>query len=165
MSGNSTSCGCKRSESNHQRLSTHGGKGTRLYDIWCSIKGRCFCVTNVDYNRYGGRGITICDEWKNDFCEFREWAYKTGYKDYLTIDRTDVNENYCPDNCRWVDMKTQANNRRNTIYITYDGETHTCAEWSEITGIKYDTLNSRYNAKMTPEEILSLNTHSTHFRK
>ena len=77
------------------------------------MKTRCINKRSKDYNRYGGRGITICDAWLNDFVEFREWALKNGYSDDLSIDRSDVNGDYTPDNCRWVTAKEQARNRRN----------------------------------------------------
>lgn len=85
----------------------------------------------------------MCEEWNESYDAFRNWAYENGYEDGLTIDRIDVNRGYEPDNCRFVDMKTQCNNRTNSRLITYNGETHTIAEWSNITGIKYHTLYMR----------------------
>lgn len=94
---------------------------------------------------YGGRGITICDEWlgKDGFKHFYDWAMSHGYADNLSIDRIDVNGNYCPENCRWLNNKRQCNNKRNNRLISFNGETHTAMEWSEITGINYGTLKNR----------------------
>lgn len=160
LNGNTQSCGCRRANSNKKRLTTHGGKGTRLYYIWLSMKDRCENPLNKNYKYYGAKGIRLCDEWHN-FATFREWAIQNGYKDNLTIDRIDVHGIYEYSNCRWVDRVTQANNRSNTIYIEYNGENHTCAEWSRILGIPYDTINNRYHAGMTPCDILSTTKHKT----
>lgn len=123
----------------------HNGKGTRLYRIWKIMKTRCYNKNFHKYRRYGGRGITVCEEWKNSFIEFRKWALDNGYAEDLTIDRIDNNGNYEPSNCRWVSIKTQANNRSSCHYITYQGETHTIAEWANIKGLKFNTLISRLN--------------------
>ncbi len=153
LNGNSTSCGCTRIEKSVARLTKHAGRHTRLYNTWCSMKSRCCSDTDQNYQDYGGRGITVCDAWLNDFDEFRRWALSNGYDDNLTIDRIDVNRGYEPGNCRWTTRSVQANNRRNTIYITHNGETHTCAEWSKITGINYDTLHNRVMSGKNDAEI------------
>ena len=104
---------------------------------------RCYREKASNYYLYGGRGIKVCDEWHN-IENFEKWVETSGYKKGLTLDRIDVNGNYEPNNCRWVTMKEQDNNRRNTIYIEHNGEVHTISEWAEITGINRSTLNSRY---------------------
>lgn len=139
-SGKSRSCGCYGLEQ-HTR---HGGSYYRLYRIWRCMINRCRREDNDNYNRYGGRGIDVCSEW-DDFAEFQRWAIDNGYNEDLTIDRIDNNDGYCPENCRWVDTLTQGNNRTTNHVITYNGETHTIAEWSRILGIKYPTLYSRIN--------------------
>ena len=128
---------------------------TRLYKTWQGIKSRCTYRGDSQYNRYGGRGITFCKEWL-DFQVFCDWAMANGYSDKLTIDRINVNGNYEPSNCRWVDRKTQANNRTNNRVITYQNKSHTLTEWSEILGIKYETLAARLNKyKWSVEQAFS----------
>lgn len=105
------SCGCLDMEVLMNRNVKHSGKGTRLYRIWKGIRNRCNNVNNKDYHHYGGRGISVCNEW-SDFTVFRDWAFANGYCDVLTIDRIDNDGNYEPLNCRWTDMKTQRINQR-----------------------------------------------------
>lgn len=135
----------------------HGMEGTRLYHIWCGMKCRCSCPTNKDYPNYGGRGIDVCEEWKNDFSVFMKWAFANGYTDELTLDRIDTNGNYCPGNCRWATNLTQQNNKRTSHYIEYNGEKHTIAEWARILGLRRDTLRQRVLASWPLDKILSSN--------
>lgn len=138
---------------------THGKSDTRLYSIWCDMKRRCYNPKNKRYSRYGGRGISVCEEWKDDFQAFYEWAIDNGYDEHLTIDRINVNGNYEPSNCRWVTWKEQQRNTSRNRYITVNGETKTIAEWSEITGIKPDVIKDRLNKlHWTEEEAVTIPT-------
>lgn len=140
-SGNVKSCGCLRLEV--LNTTTHGMSRTRLYNIYRSIIKRCELKSSKDFPRYGGRGITVFDGWKESFEAFRDWALSHGYRDDLTIDRIDVNGNYEPSNCRWVSSKQQAQNRRNNRLITFKGETLCLTEWARRLNCSHETLHSR----------------------
>ena len=154
-SGNSKSCGCLKTEKTIQRSITHGLKNTRLYYIWKGMKERCYNQNRKKYLDYGGRGIKVCDEWKNNPVSFYNWSINNGYSDDLTIDRINVNGNYEPSNCRWVTNIEQANNRRNSHFLTYKNETHTLSEWSRIVGICRGTLFARLKQGWSVEKTLS----------
>ena len=111
------------------------------------MKNRCTCESWEHFNNYGGRGITVCDEWKNSFEAFRDWAIANGYQDDLTIDRIDVNGNYEPSNCRWATNKEQCNNTRKTVYLEYQGKRQSIKQWADELGINYNTLYSRLTTK------------------
>lgn len=144
-SGRTRSCGCLKMELDRQRKTRfkHGLFGTRIYRVWGGIVSRCCNPNNPEYKYYGGRGITLCKEWKESPEAFAKWAYANGYSENLSIDRIDVNGNYEPSNCRWTDNITQANNKRTNVFIEFNGERHTIAEWSRITGIKKCTIQKR----------------------
>ena len=153
VSGHTKSCGCLQKEKASKRMTTHGNSMTRLAGIWYGMRKRC---GDPNSKEYGGRGIKICDEWLNSFQAFYEWAMENGYSNDLTIDRIDVNGDYCPENCRWATRQTQSNNTRANHYITYNGETRTLSEWAKHTGLKYSTLRSRINLyKWDAEKALS----------
>ena len=155
--GNSKSCGCLNMESILDRTVKHGDRHTRLYRIWCNMKGRCYNKNIPGYQRYGGRGISVCDEWLNDYVAFRDWALANGYDDSLSIDRIDVDGEYSPYNCRWEDARVQANNRTNTVIIDAHGESHTLSDWAKLTGIKYHTLYARiYKLGISAEEAIQI---------
>lgn len=157
VSGKIKSCGCLLIETTIERNKTekvkHGKRGTRIYSIWRNMKDRCFNKNEKAYPRYGGRGITVCEEWK-EFLQFYDWSMSHGYADDLTLDRINNDGNYEPENCRWATMKEQANNRRNNSCLTYNGETKTLSEWADYIGIPYSRLEHRYNSGMPIEKIL-----------
>ena len=145
VSGKIKSCGCYNKELSKQRLKnnklseTHGMSKSRLYRIWMAMRSRCGVIKGAQKN-YGIRGIKVCDDWRNCFESFRNWAINNGYKDDLTIDRIDVNCDYCPKNCRWITNLEQQNNRRNNHIIVVDNKKYTLAEYSRLTGIPQSTL-------------------------
>lgn len=155
-SGHTKSCGCLHSEELRKRSVTHGETNSRLYHIWSAIKARCLNQNNEKYRNYGGRGITICVEWEQSYEAFRDWSLNNGYDGNLSIDRIDVNGNYEPDNCRWVDNFIQANNRTDNFVIEYNGEVHTVHEWAVITGISAANIRNRIKKLgWTVEEALT----------
>ena len=123
----------------------HGGKGTRLYRIWQQMKNRCHNPKTSRFKDYGGRGITVCDEWKNDFQAFYNWAMANGYSDDLTIDRIDNDGNYEPSNCRWATELEQVNNSRHNHMVTYQGRTQSLSDWGRSLGIPFHVLSHRIN--------------------
>lgn len=145
VSGDTVSCGCYHKEHAHDYGKKHGPTNTKLYTKWSGIVQRCTNPNAIHYDMYGGRGITICDEWRNDFYSFYSWSIENGYKDGLTIDRIDNNKGYYPENCRWTDLETQANNTRRNHYITYNNETKTLTQWARLLNVNVETLRYRVN--------------------
>lgn len=147
IDGTIRSCGCMKREQDRTNLTAnhkHKMSRTRPYEIWQGMKGRCYNPHDARYDRYGGRGITVCDEWRNDFGAFYGWALENGYADDLTIDRIDNDKGYSPDNCRWADVETQCRNRSSNINITIGNATKTLTEWCEIFELPYQTIRARY---------------------
>lgn len=145
--GTVQSCGCKRK----RNFLKHGKSGTKLYAIYNGMKQRCYCKTSKEYKNYGGRGISLCDEWLNSFESFEKWAYSVGFdenknRNEQSIDRIDVNGNYCPENCKLSTIKEQARNKTNTIRYELNGEKLTLSEISEKYGVDLKKLNSRVYA-------------------
>lgn len=143
--GHTKSCGCLRKDRASETHLIHGQTNTRLFRVWQKMISRCHSNADKDYKNYGGRGISVCDEWKKDFHSFYEWSMKSGYKEPLEIDRIDNDGDYTPSNCRWSTRKEQCNNRRNNRVITYNGKTQTVQQWADKTGVNRSTLNSRIN--------------------
>ena len=124
------------------------------YNSYHSMMDRCYRKSAKNYPFYGGRGIAVCKEWHN-IEVFEKWANENGFQIGLTLERKDVNGNYCPENCTWATKKQQANNRRNTLVIEHNGERHTVGEWSEILGVRRSTINNRYYRGLPIEKVLS----------
>lgn len=134
----------------------HGMTGTRIYKIWCKMKERCYNSHHNSYIYYGGRGITVCAEWLNNFQAFYDWAMANGYADNLTLDRIDSNGNYEPSNCRWATTAEQSNNKRNSQYITHNGKTQTKAQWAKEIGTDKTVIEKRLKvSKMSADEALT----------
>lgn len=127
----------------------------RLITIRHSMYCRCYYPTTNGYQRYGGRGIKICDEWINNPQNFYDWAIDNGYENGLTLDRIDVNGNYEPNNCRWVTKEEQDNNRRTNRKITYKNITKTLSQWAREYNINIVTLSDRLKTGMTIDEALN----------
>ena len=143
------SCGCMKKKQDRINLTanhSHKQSKTRLYCIWQGMKQRCNNIHDAKYCNYGGRGITVCEEWNNSFLPFFEWAKGNGYADNLTIDRIDTNGNYCPENCRWASTEEQNNNRTTNIKITIGNTTKTLKQWCDIFCLNYSTIEARYKA-------------------
>lgn len=153
-SGKATSCGCTQRKRSAEAQTKHGEHGTRLYNIWANMKGRCNTESSSFYEIYGGRGIKVCPEWENSFEEFRDWALANGYRDNLTIERKDTNGNYSPENCRWATEREQARNRSTTVFYTVDGVTRSRIEWAELLRIKPEALRAAIRRGHDPETYI-----------
>ena len=136
-SGHTVSCGCLKVK--HMESYKHK---TRLYNIWKCMRQRCNNPNNPNYPHYGGKGVTICEEWK-EYVGFRAWAAANGYDDSKSIDRIDVNGNYEPSNCRWADDKTQANNTTRNRRIAFRGRNMTISEIADLLDVSYSTIQHR----------------------
>lgn len=138
----------------------HGYSKTKMYKTFHGMKQRCYNPNNPEYKHYGARGISICDEWLNDVSKFCKWALENGWdesksRNEQSIDRINVDGNYCPENCRIIPMSEQYFNRTDTHYITVNGETKTLKEWSDIYGVPMSLINYRLNSGWSEEEAVS----------
>lgn len=156
INGSTKSCGCYYTETRKTAYRKHGMWKERIYNCWLNMKHRCYYKNSKCYKDYGGRGIEVCDEWKNSFENFRDWALSNGYSDNLTLDRIDVNGNYCPENCRWATRKEQQLNRRTNVLYTLNGVTMTESQWSEKLGGNDTLVCSRLKRGWTIEEALTI---------
>ena len=149
--GRVKSCGCL----SHIGNPTHHMRHTKLYSKYAGILRRCYNQNEKCYKNYGGRGIKVCDEWKDSFMPFYEWAMENGYEDGLTIDRIDNDGDYCPDNCRWVDNATQANNRRSNLLYTMNGKTMNLTQWCKEYDLSFHTVRQRIKNGWPFEEAIT----------
>ena len=154
--GRTKSCGCGRTPHGEA-----GQKKTRLYRIWSGMKTRCHNEIDHMYRFYGAKGIEVCDEWRNSFESFRDWAVSNGYREDLTLDRKESSGNYSPENCRWATYKEQENNRSNNRLITHNGRTQTLSQWAAETGIHRGTIQYRLNHGWSVEKALNTRPSST----
>lgn len=152
--GNTKSCGCLKSGYIKNLNKKHNESKTRLYRIWVGIKNRCYNPKAYSYKNYGGRGITMCDEWKNNYENFREWANKNGYQDYLSIERKNYNGNYCPENCEWATAYVQSNNTRRNRFLTINGITRTISQWANESNISSHTIRRRIKKGITGHHLI-----------
>lgn len=146
-SGHAKSCGCYKRDVQRslmtERNTTHGQSKTRLYNTYYGMLQRCHNPHFRFYSLYGGRGISVCSEWREDFMAFKKWADDNGYSAELTIDRIDVNGDYEPSNCRWVTHQEQMLNTRRNRILTHDGKSMCISEWAKETGIRRETITRR----------------------
>lgn len=148
------SCGCTDRNYTDGR-ETHGMTGTREYISWKMMKKRCYKKTYHSYHNYGGRGISVCAEWLNSFSAFyRDMGSRPND---TSLDRIDVNSNYCKNNCRWAEKKTQCRNQRRTVYLENDGAIKTIMDWSDELGLNNRTIRSRLQRGVSDEEALKIN--------
>jgi len=148
-SGKSKSCGCVRGEKLGNLVRTHGFSNTRLYHIYKGIKQRCHNENNPAYMYYGGKGVSICNEWNCDYLKFKEWSLNNNYDEFVSIDRINPDGNYCPENCRWVSMQKQQNNKLNSMFVTIGDDKLTIAEWADKSKTNKQTLYSKFYRLIT----------------
>ena len=146
------------------RYKEEGGY-TRLGRIHHNMKTRCTNPNYDKYQYYGGKGISVCDEWMKSYDAFEEWALSHGYNDTLTLERVDTNGNYCPENCKWASIKEQANNRSTNHFLTYNGKTQTIQQWSEDTGLSASCITQRIKAGWDTDRILTEQNHNTNYHR
>ncbi len=151
--GGSKSCGCLVKQLTRERFQKHPQKNERLYRIWKGIRTRCNNPRSKNYEDYGGRGIRVCQLW-DDYGAFESWALQNNYEDHLTIDRRDNNGDYSPENCRWVDRRTQGNNTRRNVYVEHDGISKTIAQWARQYDIPYETFRYRIESGIPFEKAI-----------
>lgn len=150
--GTTKSCGCITKK--------HGMFGTRIYNVWHTMKERCYVKTQISYPNYGGRGIKVCDEWQ-EFIPFMEWAYKSGYDENAkrgecTLDRIDPNGDYCPENCRWVNASVQSNNKTTNVVIEYNGKIDTLSNHARSVGISPVLAEQRFLKGMRLSDVFKV---------
>lgn len=141
--GRTKSCGCYLREITSIRTASHRLIKDPIYKIWGSIKNRCLHANRKDSKSYYDKGVTICNEWMNDFMCFYNWATINGYKSGMQIDRIDNNLGYNPENCRFVSARDNVNNRANTCFLEHDGQKLCLTEWARIKNIPSETLRRR----------------------
>ncbi len=151
-SGNTKSCGCLRNEKLIDRRKTHGSRKTKEYNTWCHIKARCFNKKHMQFKDYGGRGITVCSEWKNSFIKFLNDIGKAPSSKH-SIDRINNNGDYEPKNCKWSTYKEQNSNKRTKRNVTINGITKSLQDWCDEYHINRGTLKYRLDKNWSHDKI------------
>ena len=151
------SCGCLHREAaaeQGRRSRKHGQSRSRLENIYHAMMARCYKPKAVNYQRYGGKGIAVCEEWRNSCAAFYQWALANGYDDHLELDRKETGSSYSPGNCRWVTSIQNQNNRGNNKRYEFNGESLTASEWSRRVGIHRSAIKARLNRGWPMHEVL-----------
>lgn len=154
--GKTKSCGCGEIENlknNWAKVTTHGLTDHPIHNTWNAMKGRCYNKKNEKYKNYGARGIIVCDEWKDNFQAFYDWAITSGWQEGLTIDRENNDGHYEPSNCRWANDDIQANNKTTNLFITFNGETKTATQWAKTYNIPSYTIAWRFKRGWPIEKV------------
>lgn len=155
LSGKNISCGCRRYKGGGDYLRTHGLSHHPIYTAWRDMIRRCTIPSCRNYKYYGAKGITVCDEWMNDFVVFYNWSLANGWRKGLSIDRfPDKKGNYFPSNCRWATRPEQDNNKTDNHLLTIDGVTDTVSNFSRMSGIATRTIFSRLDRGWNPKEAV-----------
>lgn len=153
------SCGCRREDAGKLN-STHGMSKSKLYRKWAGMKQRCYNNSIASFKDYGGRGIKVCNEWKDSFETFRDWALSHGYSDDLTIERIDTEKDYCPNNCMWIPFNKQQGNRRICYSFVHNGESKNLADWCRDLNLDYYMVHNRiYKLGWSFEKAISEPVH------
>lgn len=153
--GNTKSCGCLNHDKIVARNRKHDLSKTRLYKLYHGIKKRCYNQNCRSYKDYGKRGIGICKEWLDDFTNFYSWAINNGYREDLTIERIDVNKNYCPENCTWITLSEQTKNTTRNVFYEYNGEKHLMGEWAKLYNLPFTCVRRRLDRGWSMEKTLT----------
>lgn len=166
--GHCRSCGClHKGHGGSKKKNIYLGSDSKLYNTWASMKNRCHNSKSDNYKNYGMRGITVCDEWVDNYSEFKRWALDNGYNESggrnCSIERIDVNGNYSPENCKWATAKEQMNNTRRNTFVEYDGKRMSLAQWADYLGINYSSFMSRFDRGWSMERIA--NTPIRHYKR
>lgn len=155
-SGTTTSCGCYQKEIASKVNSTHNSSKTRIYNEWSHMKKRCYWKNYKGRKYYADKGIEVCDEWKNSFETFKNWALNNGYSDDLTLDRIDINKNYEPGNCRWTNKFVQSNNRSINRIVEYHGEKGVYEGMCRKLNVNQTTIRSRMKKGYSFEDAVDM---------
>ncbi len=150
-----TSCGCESSKKTiGKRTSTHGKSGHPLFESWIGMRNRCYWAKHNRFEHYGGKGIRVCDNWRDDFEAFYKWGISNGWKKGLQIDRISNDGDYCPENCRFLNRKQQSRNRTSNIKLTINGVTKIAIEWAEEVGVHPTTIHKRLRKGYSHQEAV-----------